>query len=75
MSVYLSYFTEIGMMNFTAEDVLSTDTPYEMIRFGIWHNFMNDDSHIQPCRAWMSVGFSDHRLRLRQRQPSALFWL
>ena len=52
MSVFLSYFTEIGMMNFTAEDVLNTDTPYEMIRFGIWHNFMNDDSHIQPCAAY-----------------------
>ena len=31
---------------------VNTDTPYEMIRFGIWHNFMNDDSHIQPCAAY-----------------------
>ena len=49
MGVFLSNFTEIGMMNFTADDVLDTAHPYEMIRFGIWHNFMNNRSRIQPC--------------------------
>ena len=42
MGVFLSNFTEIGMMNFTADDVLDTAHTYEMIRFGIWHNFMNN---------------------------------
>lgn len=49
MGVFLSNFTEIGMMKFTADDVLDTAHPYEMIRFGIWHNFMNNRSRIQPC--------------------------
>lgn len=49
MGVFLSNFTEIGMTNFTAGDVLNTEKPYEMIRFGIWHNFINNYSRIQPC--------------------------
>ena len=49
MGVFLSNFTEIGMMNFTADKVLDTAHPYEMIRFGIWHNFMNNRNRIQPC--------------------------
>ena len=51
MGVFLSNFTEIGMMNFTADDVLDTAHPYEMIRFGIWHNFMNNRSRIQCLSA------------------------
>ncbi|MGE9986604.1 hypothetical protein ACQRA4_13250 [Desulfovibrio sp. SGI.169] len=49
MSVFLSNFTELGMLDFTAEDVLNTEKPYDMIRFGIWHNFINNPKRIKPC--------------------------
>lgn len=50
MSVFLSNFTEIGMMRFTAEEVLHGENPSAMVRFGIWHNYINNyKSRIRPC--------------------------
>ncbi len=42
MSVFLSNFTELGLRTFSAAEVLDEDKPYEMINFGIWHNFINN---------------------------------
>ncbi len=51
MSVFLSNFTEIGMMDFEAKDVLDPQHPGDMIRFGIWHNYTNNfKNRIKECR-------------------------
>ncbi len=50
MSTFLSNFTELGMRTFTAKEVLDLNNPYEMIHFGIWHNYMNNfNSRIKPA--------------------------
>ncbi len=49
LSLFLSNFTELSMFNFTARDVLNTAKPYDMIRFGIWHNFINNSKRVKPC--------------------------
>ena len=41
MSTFLSNFTEVGMSNFTAEEVLDPKNPAEMIHFGIRHHWLN----------------------------------
>ena len=41
MSTFLSNFTEVGMRDFTAEEVLDPKNPAEMIHFGIWHHWLN----------------------------------
>ena len=41
MSTFLSNFTEAGMSDFTAEEVLDPKNPAEMIRFGIRHHWLN----------------------------------
>ena len=41
MSTFLSNFTEVRMGDFTAEEVLDPKNPAEMIRFGIWHHWLN----------------------------------
>ena len=38
MSTFLSNFTELGMMNFYADDL----SDGELARFGIWHNYVNN---------------------------------
>ena len=41
MSTFLSNFTEVGMSDFTAEEVLDPKNPAEMIHFGIRHHWLN----------------------------------
>ena len=41
MSTFLSNFTELGFMNFEAKELTNEDDPADMIRFGIWHNYIN----------------------------------
>lgn len=51
MSVFLSNFTELGMRNFTAKEVLRTDNPRDMIHFGVWHNYVNNfRSTVETCK-------------------------
>lgn len=51
MSVFLSNFTEIGMLDFEASKTLNPDSPGNMIRFGVWHNFINNyKSRISQCQ-------------------------
>lgn len=50
MSTFLSNFTEIGMVNFQASEVLDPQNPGDMIRFGIWHNYINKfKSRVATC--------------------------
>ncbi len=57
MSIFLSNFTELGFLNFDvnedgADDKLHLGDPSspELIRFGIWHNYVNNyKSRIKPC--------------------------
>ncbi len=42
MGIFLSNFTEMGMYDFTADEVLDEDNPAAMIQFGIVHNYMNN---------------------------------
>lgn len=51
MSVFLSNFTELGFMNIDTKKFLDEAAPGEMIRFGIWHNYVNNfNSRIKQCR-------------------------
>lgn len=51
MSVFLSNFTELGYLDFDRADILNENDPADMIRFGIWHNYVNNyKSRIAPCR-------------------------
>ena len=50
MSTFLSNFTEVGMMDFSAKEVLSASNPYEMVHFGIRHNYINNyNQSIKTC--------------------------
>ena len=50
MSTFLSNFTELGMVNFQASEVLDPQNPGDMIRFGIWHNYINNfKSRVATC--------------------------
>jgi hypothetical protein len=50
MSTFLSNFTEVGLMDFDAKDVTNERDPADMIRFGIWHNYINNyRSRIRNC--------------------------
>jgi len=50
MSTFLSNFTELGFMNFKAKEFTNEDDPADMIRFGIWHNYINNyRSRIKNC--------------------------
>ncbi len=50
MSVFLSNFSELGMLDFDAADVLNEKKPYAMVHFGIWHNYINNyESRIRKC--------------------------
>ncbi len=56
MSTFLSNFTELYMYNFTAKEVLDERNPGEMIRFGIWHNYINNyKSRIKPAGDKLSI--------------------
>lgn len=51
MGVFLSNFTELGFMDFEAKDILNEAAPADMIRFGIWHNYINNyKSRIAQCK-------------------------
>ena len=41
MSTFLSNFTELGMFDFTTEDLLKNPDDTRLIHFGIWHNYGN----------------------------------
>ena len=50
MSTFLSNFTELGFMNFNAKEFTDETNPADMIRFGIWHNYVNNfKSRISKC--------------------------
>lgn len=50
MSVFLSNFSEQGLTNFTAAQILEATPPRDAIRFGIWHNYINNyKSRIATC--------------------------
>ena len=50
MGVFLSNFTEIRFMNVEAEEFLDEADPAGMIRFGVWHNYVNNfKSRIRRC--------------------------
>ena len=50
MSTFLSNFTEVRMMDFSAKEVLESSNPYEMIHFGIRHNYVNNyNRSIKRC--------------------------
>ena len=47
MGKFLSNFTELGFFDFDANEFLKSD---EIIRFGVWHNYINNyKSRIKPC--------------------------
>ena len=51
MSTFLSNFTELGFMNFDAKELTDEANPADMIRFGIWHNYINNfKSRISQCK-------------------------
>ena len=51
MSTFLSNFTELGFMNLDAREMASAKPPADLVRFGIWHNYMNNyKSRILPCK-------------------------
>lgn len=51
MSTFLSNFTEVGFMDFDAKDITKEDDPADMIRFGIWHNYVNNfKSRVGQCK-------------------------
>ncbi len=50
MSVFLSNFTELGFMDVDAAVFLDEKAPGDMIRFGIWHNYVNNfKSRVKQC--------------------------
>lgn len=50
MSTFLSNFTELGFLNFETKE-LSADNSPDLIRFGVWHNYVNNyQSRIKNCR-------------------------
>ncbi len=42
MGIFLSNFTELGFRTFTAKEILNEDKPYDMIYFGVMHNYVNN---------------------------------
>lgn len=51
MSTFLSNFTELGFFDFDAKEITNPDSPADMIRFGIRHNYINNyKSRIAPCK-------------------------
>lgn len=68
MSIFLSNFSELHMMNFDAAEVLNPEKPYDMIRFGIWHNYINNfRTRINHCKdagcKWGSLTIDGHYVR------------
>jgi hypothetical protein len=50
MSTFLSNFTELGYMDFDAKEFTDEENPADMLRFGIWHNYVNNfASRIATC--------------------------
>jgi hypothetical protein len=51
MSTFLSNFTELGFMDFDAKELTNEDNPADMVRFGIWHNYVNNyKSRVSQCK-------------------------
>jgi hypothetical protein len=50
MSVFLSNFTELGFMEFDTKDLISEDISSDIIRFGIWHNFVKKPKRTAKCK-------------------------
>lgn len=50
MSTFLSNFTEVGLRDFSAKEVLESSNPYDMIHFGVRHNYVNNfRQSVKPC--------------------------
>jgi hypothetical protein len=51
MSTFLSNFTELGFTDFDAKEITNEENPADMVRFGIWHNYVNNyKSRISQCK-------------------------
>ncbi len=51
MSIFLSNFTELRLLNVKASEFLNEKAPGDMIHFGIWHNYINNfKSRIRLCK-------------------------
>lgn len=51
MGTFLSNFTEIGFTDFDAKEITNENDPADMIRFGVWHNYLNNfKSRISRCQ-------------------------
>ncbi len=67
MSIFLSNFTELGMFDFDAKDILNENKPRRLIRFGIWHNYVNNfDSKIRQSGNKLSIDGSFVRETIRK---------
>lgn len=42
MSLFLSNFTELGFMEVNTEEMAQPDNYPDLVRFGVWHNYINN---------------------------------
>ena len=50
MSLFLSNFTELGLLNCNARTLLDESSPHAMLHFSILHNYFNNyNSSVAPC--------------------------
>lgn len=51
MGTFLSNFTELGMYDFTTKELMNSADHADIIRFGIWHNYVNNyQNRISNCK-------------------------
>ena len=50
MGEYLSSFTELGITDFNIEDNTNESVAVGIIRFAIWHNYVNNSKLIAKCK-------------------------
>gem|GEM_PF-1096295 len=50
MGGFLSNFTKLGLMEFDINDVTNEETFADLIRFGVWHNYVNNPKRIVKCK-------------------------
>ena len=42
MGIFLSNFTELGLMNVSTEEMTRPESYPDLVRFGVWHNYINN---------------------------------
>ena len=50
MSEFLTNFTELGFMEFNVEDITNETISDDIVRFAIWHNYVNNKKRIYGCK-------------------------